>query len=225
MIRHRWIEAAWPFGMRALAKRIQEKRFSYDKNEGFILDQTRSDFVEGRFVEKIAYQEHIVNPLGGEQVLERIEFRVSKFRALEAGFGLELIDEPRSTKALANKLSEICDYSLSLQSVNVDPLSWGEEINIISGMKCVFTSIQLSKLALSDEVVAQIAISGKSEVRQFLQEIAGYRKYTLDKAKIEIFSDKKFTIVLGRQATVSSNKEIPDDILENIRRALVQIHK
>jgi hypothetical protein len=220
MIRYRWIEAAWPFDMKTLANRLRENTFTSAVYSGFILDRTRLDTVEGRFIERVKYSESIVDPLGGEQFIERLEFRIVKFKASSIGVGLELNNVPRSTSAFINAMSIACDYSLSLRSVNVDPLLWGEAVGKIISKNYNFISIQLSKIELADAVNAQVIISGRADVRTFLDKVTLGNKHIIDKVKIEIDDNNIPAIVLGRHMTVSSAGEIPTALLDAIRDAI-----
>jgi hypothetical protein len=203
---------------------MQEQQFSSDNQIGFILDKVRPETIEGKFVERVLYSEKIIDPLGGEQSIDRVEFKVTEFISMQHSFGLELINAPRSTTTFTNKLLEICDDSLSLQAISINPIEWGSNIGSQLGEPCTFTSVQLSKLALERSVSAQAVVTGGVDVRSFLGEITNGRTYTVDKAKIEIGERKKISLILSSQATASSTQEIPAHILEATRDVLTQIN-
>lgn len=220
MIRHRWIQARWPIDMRTLAIRLSKREYKSDTQAGFILDRARADLIEGRFVERVAVSERVVSPFGVEELFDRVEFRIVEFRATDGDHGLEVINPPRSTTMFLNHLSEACDDALALQAVDINPLVWGSLISDQVGDRCQFVSLQLSKLSLSETTSAQIVLNGTSDVRPYLDDLAGGRKFVVDKVKMEFGDRRKIAIILGRQGSVSANHEISAVNLHIIRSTL-----
>ncbi|WP_163006122.1 hypothetical protein [Methylobacterium brachiatum] len=222
MIRHRWIRAQWPIDMRTLASRLGKLEYKSDAQAGFILGRARADIVEGRFVERVSVSERVVNPFGGEQLFDRVEFRIAEFRATDGDHGLEIINPPRSTTMFLNHLSEACDDALALEAMDINPLLWGASISDQLGEQCRFLSLQLSKLSLSETVSAQIVLNGTSDVRPYLEDLTRGRKFLIDKVKIEIGEKRKHSVILGRQATVSSSQFMSPTLLHIIRSTIAR---
>ena len=70
MRRIRWFNAEWPVSLRTLAAKMRANPFREDSIEGFIVDRVRENLVEGRFIEKIAFQETSRDPFGSEHSFE-----------------------------------------------------------------------------------------------------------------------------------------------------------
>ena len=45
----------------------------------FIIERVREDFINGRYVEKISYQEVLTTPFGDQQIFDRTEYRQLEF--------------------------------------------------------------------------------------------------------------------------------------------------
>src|ERR1035438_8658397 len=71
--RIRWFAAKWPIALRTLATKMKSHPFREDSLNGFIIERVRDNFINGRYVEKISYQETLTTPFGDQQIFDRTE--------------------------------------------------------------------------------------------------------------------------------------------------------
>ena len=79
MIRARWFGAQWQNTLRALAARMRTRAFTDTATEGFLIERTRENYIEGRYIEKLTYEESIADSLGKETAFERTTYRQVPF--------------------------------------------------------------------------------------------------------------------------------------------------
>ena len=144
MIRARWLTAESKISLRALAGRMRAHAFTDDSQHGFLLDRTREDRVEGRYVEKLSYQETVPDPFGHELTFDRVTYRQVQFVMYREYPQLELRDAPRGTLAFLSKLGELTDFSLSSAPFTVDLMEWITAIGSAVGATVTIEMMQLS---------------------------------------------------------------------------------
>ena len=164
MKRYRWLRARWPISMRLLAKRLRSQSFDGQQVEGFVLDRVRDDFVDARFVEKIEYEDTVVDPFGVESSYHRVEYRKCEFKAMINGPGLELVDAPRGVQTLVSRLAEVTDFALSISPLSVDVLAWATVVQQRLNVAGVVDSLQVGAVELSKGVQAKAVMKGDGDV-------------------------------------------------------------
>ena len=168
MKRYRWLKAQWPISMRVLAKRLKAKTFEEEQSEGFVLDRVRDNYIEARFVEKVEYDDVVVDPFGKELTFHRVEFRKCEFVASIDGPGLELIDAPRGIQSMVSRLAEATEFSLAVTPLSVNVLAWARNTQKSLNRLGVVDSVQVGAVELSQGVLAK---GGRSETNSLLAQL------------------------------------------------------
>ncbi len=189
MRRIRWFGADWPVSLRTLAAKMRANPFKEDSLDGFIVDRVREGSVEGRFIEKISYQETITNPFGEERVFDHVVYRQLEFNLSATFPNIELWDAPRSTQVYVNKLLEFSNFAVSIDPISVDLIQWANVFESTVRGKITIDSIQISGLEIERGVTAKIVVSGDKDVRDALQRIAKAKRYELEIVQLKLFSD------------------------------------
>lgn len=222
MTRHRWLRAEWPMPIRTLSKRIRQLEFSEGRASGFILDRIRDDLLEGRFVERYEYTETVSDPYGKELTFDRIEYRQISFRATPGWPGLELLDAPRSTQSLVSGLLEASNFELAISPIEVNVLTWADELQRALGAEAVIDSLQVAALMVADGIRAKLMLKGEKDVRAACKEIVQGRKHVLEKLQLRVtVGGSRVTVLLasGASAKVES-VDVPVELVEQLRASL-----
>lgn len=222
MTRHRWLRAEWPLTIRTLAKRVRQQEFSEDRANGFILDRVRDDSLEARFVERYEYTETVSDPYGKELMFDRLEFRLTAFRATPGWPGLELIDAPRSTQSLVSGLLEASNFELAVSPIDVSVLAWADELQRSLGADAVIDSLQVAALMVADGVTAKVVLKSERDVRAACEEMIQGRKHVLEKLQLRVtVGGTRTTVVLTNGASAKVDGiDVPVELAEHLRASL-----
>ena len=184
MNRVRWLRAEWSIPMCELADGMKRYAFTRDSFDGFVIDRVRDTFIEGRYIEKVNYQETITSPFGEEQFFERIAYQETPFTLFTEYPHVELHNPPRSVKAFMSKLLEMCKFSVSISPVYVDLLNWVAEFQLLSTKEILVDVVQVSEVVLAEGIGAKMLIRGNKDIREVLGMVVGERKFNLDKVQM-----------------------------------------
>lgn len=220
MKRYRWFNAQWPISMRVLAKRLKLKAFEGEQAEGFVLDRVRDSFLEARFVERIEYDDVVIDPFGKELKFHRVDFRKCEFRASMDGPGLELLDAPRSVQTMVSRLAEASEFSLSISPVSVNVLAWAKRLQ--NGLNTVVEvdSVQLGAVELSQSVLAKVVIKGTSDVLAAANRLVEGKRHVIEKVQLRLAGTTRATVLLTNSGVARFETEPADELLLAVRGAL-----
>ncbi|AZE92336.1 hypothetical protein C4J96_0185 [Pseudomonas orientalis] len=220
-MRYKWLNVEWPVHIAQLASRMKSLNFISNEHHGFVIDKVRDGLIEARYIEKVYFTDLIVDPFGNETTFDRIEYRESAFRITQAPPTLELINAPRSPQALLNRLSEITDFEASIEQLQVDVISWADElIKTIDGAGS-FDSMQISKLELGNKTFAKILVTGEQDIKEVSALLVGGRRHVVEKVRIRLHNPLKGSIVLsGSGAATINSSDFECDIVQALKSSL-----
>lgn len=223
MRRRRWVRVTWPIEMRELAKRLQSNLFSGENQSGFVIDRARESFLEARFIERIDFNEPLIDPIGRELQSGRVEFYQTRFIASTLSLGLEIVDSNKGMRSFVNRISAICDDNLSLSSLSVDVGVWGQAFEGMTEKKFFTDSIQLSDLAVATMVKAKIVFSGSVDVRSAAAEFVGGRNHRVEKLRLSTADKPRLSVLLTNNGTAATFGNGDEVLIANIRDSLASI--
>lgn len=226
MSRYRWFNAEWPISIRTLAKRLKAASFGEESSHGFVIDRVRDDYLEARYVERIQFTDTVIDPFGRELAFEHVEFRQCSFKASGTAPGLELLDAPRSTQNLLNRLAEASDFSLAINPFSVDVLAWAARFQSLAGIELIVDSVQLGALELETGITAKAIIKGERDVRSACARLTSKRKYAMEKIQLRFTDPKPGLIILSNSGAAKFDAVDPlGAYLDIIRRSLAEVTK
>jgi len=220
MKRYRWLRARWPISMRLLAKRLRSKSFDGEQVEGFVLDRVRDDFVDARFVEKIEYEDTVIDPFGVESSYHRVEYRKCEFKAMLNGPGLELVDAPRGVQTLVSRLAEVTDFSLSISPLSVDVLVWATLVQKHLNVDGVVDSLQVGAVELSKGVQAKAVMKGDGDVLAATRALVHGKHHVIEKVQIRFSGPNRITLLLTKSGVARFDQEPSEELLSIVRSSL-----
>lgn len=186
MNRVRWLTAQWPASMRTIGNRMKSVPFTEDSIDGFAVERIRDNFVEGRFIEKYAYQEINSDPFGKEEIIERTGYRSTDFILNDNFPHIEIKNGQRSIKGFINRLLELCNFNLVVSPITVNMLDWVSVFQNILDQKITVDSLQVSSVELEEGITGKILLKGNKDVREAIRHVVVGKKYTLEKLQLKI---------------------------------------
>lgn len=223
MKRYRWLRANWPISMRVLAKRLKAKSFVDGKADGFVLDRARDESLEARFVERVEYDDTVIDPFGKELSFHRVEYRQCEFRASVDGPGLELVDAPRAVQAAISALAEATEFGLAIAPLNLNVLLWAKGVQRLANVGGVVDSIQIGAIELAPGIFAKALVRGSTDVLGASNRLVEGKKHVVEKVQLKFPGSRRTAIVLASNGTVRIDSEVPSDTVVSIRAALQEL--
>jgi len=135
MKRLKWLRAESKVSMRELAKRLQNASFVEGAESGFLLDRARDNYVDARWVERTEFVETFIDPFGNSQAVNRVLYKQIDFRLTKDLPQLELRTPPRGLSVFFNALMKTSNFSMSIESYDVDLVRWTKVIDKTLGTK------------------------------------------------------------------------------------------
>lgn len=221
MNRVRWLNAQWPASMRTIGNRMKGMPFTEDSVDGFAVERIREDFIEGRFIEKYAYQEINSDPFGKEEVVERVGYRSTEFRLYSQFPHVELKNGQRSVRDFINRLLETCNFDLVVSPVTVNLFDWVSNIQELLGTKVTVDSLQISGVELEEGITGKILLKGDKDVREAVDHIVGEKKFVLEKIQMKLdIGSQRVTVHLANNGSVKVPPDYTSDLLPLLRKAI-----
>jgi hypothetical protein len=195
--------------------------FREDGMNGFIIERVRDNFINGRYVEKIAFQETLTTPFGEEQIFDRILYRQVEFTLFSSFPNIELWDAPRSTQGYVSKLTELNNFNVALAPLSVDLLKWVSTFQAKIANAVTIDSLQISGLELEPKVTARVSINAEKDVRDALQRLAKGKSFDLDRVQMKLIHEgQRIAIQLTNSGTAKIDESLVDEFLPALRESL-----
>lgn len=221
MRRVKWFGAEWPVSIRSLASRMKAHPFTEERSNGFLIDRVRDSFINGRYVEKITFEEILTTPFGQENRFERTEYRQVEFNLFSIFPNVELWDAPRSTQGFVSRLLEMNNFNMTLNPLHVDVLDWAKAIQGRIKSKLLIDEIQIAGLELEPGVSAKISLRSEKDVREALARLTKGKSFELERVHATIRrEDLISTILLTSSASAKLDEGQEESILEALRVSL-----
>jgi hypothetical protein len=202
---------------------MKARPFTEDSVDGFAVERIREDFIEGRFIEKYAYQETNSDPFGNEEVVERVGYRSTEFTLYSQFPHVELKNGQRSIRDFVNRLLETCNFDLVISPVTVNLLDWASTFQNPLGKKITVDSLQISGVELEAGVIGKILLKGDKDVREAVDHIVGGKKYVLEKIQMKLeMGSQRVTVHLANNGSAKVPPEHTGDLLPLLRKAIPQ---
>jgi hypothetical protein len=220
-MRYKWLSVEWPLSIAQLTARMKSMEFNSTQQHGFVIDKVRDDTLEARYIEKINYTDTIIDPFGNETSFDRMEYRQSAFKLTKSPPTLEFINPPRSLQAVLSRFSEITDFTVSIEELQVDVLAWAEDLlKAVRGAGSL-DSMQISKLELGNKVYAKVLVSGEKDIKDACAKLVGERKHILEKIRLRLQAPFRGTIVLSNGGSaIFSTEEVNEHLVSLLRGSL-----
>jgi hypothetical protein len=219
--RIRWFAAKWPISLRTLASKMKSHAFREDSVSGFIIDRVRDNLVNGRYVEKVSYQETLTTPFGEEQIFDRVEYRQLEFNLFSTFPNIEFWDAPRSTQGYVSKLMELNNFAVTLAPLSVDLLKWVTTFQAVIHAEITVDSLQISGLEIEPDITARISINSNKDVREALQRLTKSKQFHLDRVQLKLQHEgRPVFIQMANNGSAKLEESILDEFLPALRQSL-----
>ncbi len=162
--------------LKSALKQMLRWKYSDETGWGFLLNETRKEYVVGRFIERVVLKEDITDPFGKELHYERAIFQETEFLLQHEHPHLELRNVPRSTTTFLNQLGRAFDFSIALTPLELDVMRF------LSGLEKRAVDITVSRITISDMAVAigieaKCVLAGEQDVRRHVRTLTANRKF------------------------------------------------
>lgn len=221
MKRLRWFGADWPASFRVLGARMNAKSFTESSFDGFLVDRVRDQSIDARFAEKQSVHESYVDPFGKEYAFDRVLYQQITFKLFREFPNIEIYDAPRSTQGFMNRLLEVCNFSTSVTSVEIDVLKWAGAFQKELQRPVVVDSVHIADVEFEPAISGRITLRGERDVRSALQTITQGRSYQLQKIQMKVDIGSSVTgIQLSSAGSVHVTEDLFEEVYSPLRRSL-----
>jgi hypothetical protein len=200
---------------------MKSHQFREDSVSGFIIDRVRDGFVNGRYIEKISYQETLTTPFGEEQVFDRVVYRQLEFNLFSTFPNIEFWDAPRSTQGYVSKLMELNNFAVALMPLSIDLLKWVTAFQAVIQAEITVDSLQISGLELEPDITARISIGSNKDVREALRRLTKGKQFHLDRVQLKLQHEgRSVAIQMANTGSAKLEESILDEFLPALRQSL-----
>jgi hypothetical protein len=222
MRRVRWLEASWPYGIRTLASHLKAYSFGRDSDDGFIIERVRDTHIEGKYFERVTFDEIVRDPFGDENTYERVSYREVEFTFSAEFPQIELRKFPRGTQSFVARLSEATSFSSSFVAIGVDVFKWSDAIRGAFPDGFRIDLADLSEVFLEPDVKAKVILSGQKDILSALQKFTGRYRHMVNRIQVRIDNDgTPISFQLSSDGTLRAPDRLPDEVYDAIHRGLL----
>jgi hypothetical protein len=209
--------------MRTMGARMKASPFTEDSMDGFAVERIREDFIEGRYIEKYAYQEINSDPFGKEELVERVGYRSTEFSLYSQFPHIELKNGQRSIRGFVNRLLETCEFNLVVSPLTISLTDWASTFQDSLGKRITVDSLQISDVELESGITGKILLKGNKDVREAVDRIVGRKKYVLEKIQMKLdMGSKPLTVHLANNGCAKVPQDYASDLVPLLRKAIPQ---
>lgn len=199
---------------------MRAKAYTDQNNDGFLLDRTREEKIEGRYIEKYNYTETIRDPFGQELRFERTAYRQVEFTLHREYPQLEIRNAPRATNAFMSRLGELTDFTIGTSPINANVLDWAHQLQTYSGQQLIIERVQLDDLPITEHIIATMMLASDRDIRPVLQNIINGRGHHVAYIRVKLRSDTgEATLQLAHNGTAKLD-DGAEHLLPALRKAL-----
>lgn len=220
MKRTKFLTAEWPLSLQTIGNRLKARAFSEHDREGFIVDRLRQRSIEARFIEKVVTSESVEDPFGNTESFERTLYKQVKFVLATEYPQIHLIDPPRSVKLFINRLAQVMDFQVAIDSVQIRPEEWIEGL-IASGLDLERNGAELSEVSVSEHTSAKIVFHSKKDIAHDIEDFLAGRAFSIDRIAV-LFTDGRLKVQaqLSSDGSAKFSNDVPAAIAEMLRKNL-----
>jgi hypothetical protein len=221
MKRFKYLCAEWPVSISTLAERLRANPFSDEAGDGFTLERVRNSVIEGRHYEKVVVNESISDPFGKESTYELVTYRDTPFRFSRTYPQIELRNPPRSIRVFVNRIAELMQFNVAVESLAIDPLLWADRIKGAGQVSGYVQTIDISGVAVEPEVSARFGLVGERDVLSAASKLIAKRAHTVDRLCLRIVSPLgDHSVILSATGSFRADDNVPPDVLSLVRDSL-----
>lgn len=150
--------SASPKQFQLLRKRLESESFSEETGRGVSLTRATSSLVEGRYIQRFAYEEQEFSPSGGSSTVERMGFALTSFSLRPTSCGIAIVDPPRSISDFVMFISMLLNDDVSVQVPRLNLISFKRLVEAEVG-RCHVRAVKIAGAQLAENVIADIAVT------------------------------------------------------------------
>lgn len=219
MTRFRWFDFKTRLSVSELAGRLRDRPYTDEKGDGFVLDQFRSDFLAASHIGRVTRIEEVTDPFGRSEQYERIEYDVHRFRILDRGSTMEMVNPSRSSNTLITRLLEATDFDIAIAPISIDPMEWWSRLSRVASIPGTVDRVEARNLRVGENALAQIKVEGAGDVADALRRMADLATVTFDKVRVR-FPSKSGSALMTASASVELKGASEIEMLDGLRKSL-----
>ncbi|AMJ56221.1 MULTISPECIES: hypothetical protein [Stenotrophomonas] len=188
-----------------LRGRLEVEGFSEETGRGVRLTKATNSLIEGRYIQRFAYEEQEFLPSGGASTVERIGFSITEFRLRPTPCGFVIVDPPRSVSDFVMFISSLLDHDVSVQVPRLNLVSLKRFVQSELG-RCHVKFVKIAGAQLAENVVADISVSDQLDALERALKLYPQHKASIGKIEMALpdLSGAKSRLIVSKTASVST---------------------
>lgn len=150
--------SASPKQFQLLRRRLESESFSEETGRGARLTKAVSGLIEGRYIQRFAYEEQEFSASGSASTVERTGFSLTSFILRPSPCGLVIVDPPRSVSEFIMFISMLLDDDVCVEVPRLNLISLKRLVEADIG-RCHVRSVKIAGAQLAENVIADITVS------------------------------------------------------------------
>lgn len=217
MERIRWLRFSCPeLSLRGLGRRMLEREYREEKAQGFLVSGITQHHLSGRYVERLAREETVCNPLGETERYTTISYSVVTFTILGLVGLMELSQPPRHLGTFISALGRITHFRAVVSPLEAGLQVWVSELRA-RGITLAVTTLACSRVSLSPTVRMSFTVRGLEDVSNYARFIAGEQLPRWDMVRLRIAGEPLVTL---SHEGVASSSQFSQETKEALRQTI-----
>jgi len=168
--------------LKAASERFLKEKYVDSRGFGVLLQDVRSNYLNGQYIEKTIVKQRVVDPFGKETIFEIPQYRTVFFRLASTSPQLELVNPLRSLGQFLTFFGDCTDNATTVEPVSFE-LAAVCDLLRNDGEEVSARHVSISNIALSNTVSADASIHGEEDVMSSVSSFVGKRRHLFSGAK------------------------------------------
>lgn len=212
-------------GLEFLHEKMLEDKFDDDSTSGFWIERANERELSGRFIEKHATEEIIVDPFGRELRFNRVFFAEQHFELRLTSPNLVLRDPSPVMKRLIGRLSEYSNFRIVVMPIECSAMQLLEVL--VQRLENVETyAMSFAAFSVTPDITVRMSFKGTADVRAEARKFLGARRGEPEALKLQFtFADVIRRCELRENGAVQIYGEYEPELVSIFLRAIRECGK
>ncbi|MCX6952518.1 MAG: hypothetical protein NTV51_10180 [Verrucomicrobia bacterium] len=194
--------------LKVLGEKLLRMPYGHSNRAGFDTEDVRSDFISGRFIERVEFTEVVLDPFGVEMKIDRVRFDMTEFSIYSEIQLIECLNAGRNLNNFLNEIAKASNFSVAISKVEI-PLQDFSKLLKSTASSMLITKALTDDIELGDGVIGQLQAAGAVDIRKSLQRFLGEHKHTINRLRIALeVEGEKLVFEASKAGVISSYSPI-----------------
>jgi hypothetical protein len=209
--------------------RLNDNLFTYESISGFDLIDVDKKSLHARFIQKLPFENVVIDPFGEETKYTGVNFQIVEFVIYQIEnniYALKLMAPPRSIKPFINAIYSLCGFGVTLSDLEVDVFLFiGLLKEKLSPHSIKINKVKVSGLKVGEQSTANMELTSPNDALEDFLSTYITSTVNIKMAKIQIQQTELSGCIEITQSCMINIDESLEDLVSNLIAVFIREQK